>query len=134
MKKPATTAAIETPLASCWIENDILCVVTNNDDRTKKSTEEHYRILKENLHKKFYWLVDLKLCRSMNRDVLDTIYDEIPKVCKGMAVIAVKPCERMVASYFLRLENKAIPSKMFLTEKEARSWLKEIDDLKAEKS
>jgi len=133
MKKPADTIAIDTPLASCWIEGEVVCVVTNNDERTKKSTEEHYRILKENLKDKFYWLIDLKLCKYMNRDVLDTMYDQMPKVCKGMAVIAVKPCEKMVASYFLRFESRSIPTKMFVTEKEARAWLKEIASVKPAK-
>jgi hypothetical protein len=31
-----------------------------------------------------------------------------------------------VAGYFLRLSEKNIPSKMFLSEKEARDWIKQL--------
>jgi hypothetical protein len=101
-------------------------VITNNSGRTKNNSDEHYKIHKGIIKKNFYWLVELNLCKNMSREVLDTIYNEIPEVYKGMAVIAQRPYEQMVAGYFLRLSEKNIPSKMFLSTKEARDWIKQL--------
>jgi hypothetical protein len=126
MKKPENIESFETPLSTCWMEDELFCVVTKDVERTAKRVEQHYKILDGKKIGKAYWLVDLQLCKTISVEVLDTIHGELTRLCKGLALVAVKPCEKMVSAYFLRLQAIGLPCKMFTSEKEARKWLKEL--------
>jgi hypothetical protein len=123
MKPPSSAITFETELATCWFDKHLLCIRTKNAKRTKKNTEEHYWILKSMIRDKICWLLELNVCVDFSMDARYTLEKELPAICKSIAIVAAKPCEKFLASFYLVLKNKGISVEIFETEKEARAWI-----------
>lgn len=125
MKPTTNTITFDTPLATCWLKGDILCVVAKDTERTGPTTKQHYSIVSAMVkNKKVFWLLDLSICMHFSHDTRSVISRELPKVCKGMAIIVSNPCGKMLAGTFLAAcSSRDIPVKQFESETSAREWL-----------
>lgn len=123
MKPPALSLTFETPLGSCWFDKDLLCIDIKDVERTGKNTREHYWILKSMIRKKVCWLMDISACVSFQLDSLATIQKEMPRICKALAMIADRDCEKKVACELAVVKEYGVPVGIFESENEARKWL-----------
>lgn len=125
MKPPKSAETFETPLAICWLDNGLLCVDTKNVERTEENTKEHYKIIKSRIKKKVCWLVDITICVNFQRASRLVIEEELPSACTAIALVAQRPCERLVAHFLLGAKKHGVPAEIFKTQKEARAWLQQ---------
>lgn len=128
MEPRANTITFNTPLATCWLESKTLCISSNNIPRTKENIREHYQILKGIIKKKVCWMLDFHTCQSFNEEVSAVIDRELPKICTCIAIIAQTECSKESASYFQQFQEMGIPVKLCNSEREARVWLKRLDN------
>jgi hypothetical protein len=128
MKPRAHTITFNTPLATCWLEAQTLCISSNNTPRTKENIREHYQIVKGIVRKKVCWMIDFATCQDYNEEVSGIIDTELPGICTCIAIIAKTDCEKRSASYFQQFEKLGIPVKICESEREARVWLKRLDN------
>jgi hypothetical protein len=128
MRAPLNVAHIETPLATCWIEEGVLCVNPKNVDRDGEGVRRHYEILHPHLNsKRLCWLIDLgSVCKNFDIDARRMIEKELPLLCTALAIIADTPCAKMVANYFHTIRHYEVPVEVFANEKSAREWLSTI--------
>lgn len=117
-----------TPLATCWLESQTLCISSNNIPRTKSNINEHYQILKGIVKKKVCWMLDFQTCQNFSKEINAVIDKELPSICTCIAIIAKTNCEKTGANYFQQFENIGIPVKICESEREARVWLKCLDN------
>lgn len=126
MKPKPGTVIIKTPLANCWLEGHVLCIVPNEIKRTVKNTKEHYVILNSVIKEKVIFLVDLYYLQAFDKEVNSVIIKELPKICRAMALLTDLPYKKLDSSLFDALEKKGVLIKLFDTGKEARAWAKKV--------
>ncbi|MDF2453020.1 MAG: hypothetical protein K0S26_2524 [Bacteroidota bacterium] len=128
MKPKANIITFQTPLASCWLEGKTLCISSNNLPRTKENIREHYQVLKGIVRRKVCWMLHFETCQNFDEEVSAVIDEELPRICTCIAIIAKTDCEKLAASYFQQFEKVGIPVKLCESEREARVWLKRLDN------
>ncbi|MDF2448679.1 MAG: hypothetical protein K0R26_1183 [Bacteroidota bacterium] len=118
----------KTPIATCWLEANMLCISSNNVTRNKENIKEHYQIVKGIVHRKVCWLLDYATCQWFDKEVTAVIDKELPDICSCIAVIAKSKCEQLSATFFRQFEDLGIPVEVCESEREARVWLKRLDN------
>lgn len=116
---------IDTPTATCWLEQGVFCYHPKNVPRTKAAVEENYKVLKGIIQSPMTWLVDLSISQHLNADTRNYISSRLTEFCSELIIIAEKPVAKILAAMFLRMESDTMPVVIFDSEAKARSYIKQ---------
>ncbi len=125
---PKNVELTENATSIYWFDEDgILCSVYKKVPPV--SMEENQRLIDEfkerTKGRKFCMLLDITHSNSSDKAGREFAATEFPKIVIAMAMVTASPMSRMLANLFFALKPPPYPAKMFNTEKEAKTWLKQ---------
>jgi hypothetical protein len=127
IKAPNNTKLYETPIATFWLDKDgIVCGVSKPVERTvehyKKNFELFAKLMKNG--NKLCFLADSSNTLPVSLEVREYLTTEIPKYIKAHAIISDHPLPATLTTAVIKLSFAGFPVNQFLTEEEAKGWLK----------
>ena len=119
---------IETRTVKCWIEQDDIIKVVENQgseqtlEDAKLNIEAIQRLAKG---KKYPLLIDFRGIKSMNREAREYYSgEEGAKSVIAVALVISSSVSKIIANFLTKITRSKTPTRLFTTEEEAIKWLK----------
>lgn len=130
MKIPSQVKLYESPTATHWFDEEgILYSKSKKVIRTLPMYKKAFAFYKELAaiqgKKKLCILADTVNLSKIDKETRDYLSIEIPLCFKAMAVLSDKPLESSLVNAFFKISWQRFPIRLFPSEDEARTWLKE---------
>lgn len=115
--------------ATFWMEHEVLFAIANAKPRSLEKQKTDYDLIRKiTNNKRVCVLIDTTLAVAQDKVTRTYSEKELPNLFKAMAFVSASSFGRFITYVFLKLKKQPIPIGIFSTEKEAREWLKKIDD------
>jgi hypothetical protein len=128
MEIPPNVKITETPLTLYWFdEQGILHSYHKDTPVTLEKSEQTFEILRKlTKNRKVCIMLDVTHLHPQNKETKEQIERDFPQLITALAVISKSVLGKIVFNILVRMRKKNFPMKMFLTENDARKWLKQF--------
>jgi hypothetical protein len=128
LKPPPDAKVTETEIAYFWEEDGAVCTVAKKVRRTMENLAEYTSALKERIKKrKIYYLADLTNVQSYSREEKQFLSAQLKDFTKAIAVVSSSPMGKMMSQVLFTNQDN-FPFRHFNSVKEARGWIRELQD------
>lgn len=127
LSKPSKeTPLYESELATFWLdESGILCAIAKDTDRTLQKQMDTYALIRKiSNNQKVCMLSEASSSRIADKETMDYMTHEMPKIFKAMAVLSETSTGKALTTIALNLHQDPVPVMLFDNEEEAKEWLK----------
>jgi hypothetical protein len=130
MNIPRDVQTHDMPTSIIWIREGIVYSTPKmgttqevNGEQMKQDMKKFRTIVG---HEKVCMVVEINpKSKPANKEERDLVAAEMASIIKAMALITTSPISKMLANLFFGFKPPPYPTKMFLHEKDATSWIKQ---------
>jgi hypothetical protein len=128
MEIPTDREIIEGPLGLSWYDDEgIMHTVFKDTPITLEKAKASLEFVRQlNKGKKIRVIADSTFLHPQDKETKEYTARELPRDFSAVAVITHSHIGRIITNIFLKLIKKPLPIKMFLTEGDAKQWLRSV--------